>query len=367
MFAPPITSYQNGTSWFIELLHADGTRLKTIDTAGPFSMTSVIGGVGTFSLVLPQGFDKSLIAIDRRVRFNRKPAGGAQYVEFEGILRHPRTEQDDNDLYKRTLMGPSLEYIVSSRVIQADVGDAKSDKTGAIDDLMKAYVAEQLGASAGARQMAAGLFTADGNVTLGPSTTKSASYRVLADTLHELSDAARAAGNEVYWGIVPTPPGFVFRTYVGQPGADRSTTNPLIFGPKRGNLRRGVLDEDWTNEANSAIALGLGTGAARITTATAARSTNSLLALREVTVSQPTATGGTEAANSLLTASRPAITFTGELQSTGNTIYGRDFFKFDKVLIDFDDRQFPGFIRSVTVSVDENGYETIIPYVEAYL
>lgn len=366
-------NYQNGPQWQIELLRDDGTRLAWLYNAGPFAVTSAMNTWGSFELVLPQAFDKTLATRDRRVRFWRKPQGGVSAVEFEGIVRRVTTAQDANGQYVRVLRGPSLEYLLSGRVIAAYAGASGADKTAAIDDMMKAFVTEQMGSSASAsRQLPASLFTVQGNATLGTSTTKAASYRNLLDVLRELSDASRQldATKEVFFWMQPIPPGFEFRTALGQPGADRTTAaTALVFSPRRGNLLNGALDENWMDEANHAYALGLGTGTGRTVTSAsnAARVGGSLLALREVDIQHNYATGGAEAAASAVNAARPALTFTGELQSVGSTVYGRDWGKFDKVLIDFDDRQFPALVRSVTAQVDETGRETLSAYAEAYL
>lgn len=362
MFAAPATSYQNGTSWQIQLLRDDGTRLKIIDTAGPFRMTTIANNVGSFSLLLPQGFDKTLIARDRRIQFWRRPAGGSMYLEFQGLIRKIITSADENGNITRIIEGPSLEYLLAGRVVNGAPGTTTAAGNLPVDNFVKKVVAEQLGwkASTG-RQISSSVFSIQNATSSAPYAFKNFGWRNVMDVTRELCDAARQFGTETYFSMVPTgEKTFEFRTTIGQPGADRTGAgNGLIFGQEYGNLQRPQLIEDWTDEANYAYAVD---PAWVVTTAADSRGAASLFALRETTVR-----GVLADARARAVAVRPALTFTGQLLSTPRSIYGLDWRFGDKVTITFDGRQFSATVRSATITVDENGYETIDTLVEAYL
>jgi hypothetical protein len=356
MFAAPPINYQNGTIWQIELTRDDGTRLKVIDTAGPFQFTSVVNNVGNFSIVLPKGFDKTLIARDRRVLFWRRPASGSMYLEFEGIVRKITTQADEFGNVTRVIGGPSLEYLIGGRMT------GWYELNMPADNMMKYIALNEFGASADAtRQYSSTVFSVQGYTTSAPTLTKNFGYRGALDVMREIADASRLYGTETYFNMFPTGNvTFEYRTIANQPGADRTgTSNGLIFGLEYGNLKNPRLIEDWTNEANYCWAIDSNQA---ITTAADSRGLASLFALRETTVR-----GGVDDARAKVTASRPALTFMAELLSVPRSIYGLDWKFGDRVTITFDDRQFTALVRSVTINVDENGLETITSLVEAYL
>ena len=361
MFAPPAIAYQNGTNWQIELCRDDGLRLCVIDTAGAFQITSVVNNIGNWSLTLPQGFDKTLIARDRRVKFWRRPASGSMYLEFEGLIRKITTSADEFGNITRIIGGPSLEYLIGGRVIPWTAGNTTATVTAPADNMLKYIAQTNMGTSAAAtRQLSSTVFSVQSFTSSAPTVTKSFGYRGALEVMREICDAARQYGTETYFNIFPTPPTFEFRTTINQPGANRTgPTNTIIFGTDFDNLKNPRLIEDWTNEYNYTYALASDQS---ITTAADARGQASLFALRETTVR-----GVVADAQSKVTGARPALTFTGELLSVPRSIYGLDWRFGDRVVITFDGRQFSALVRSVTISVSPQGAETITSLVEAYL
>lgn len=363
MFAAPSTYYQNGTTWQIELCRDDGTRLKIIDTAGPFQVNTVANNVGSWWLNLPQGFDKTLIARDRRVLFWRRPAGGSMYLEFEGLIRKITTQADEYGNVTRVIGGPSLEGLLTGRVVNLPKGWSTSTISAPADNLIKAFVQTQMGTLATTtRQISSSLFSVQSATSSAPTISKSFGWRNVLDVAREACDAARQYGTETYFEMVPTgATTFEFRTMAGQPGSDRTGSgNALIFGQEYGNLRKPTLIEDWSYEANYCYSIDSNQA---ITTAyDSTRGAYSLFSMREASVR-----GTVDDARAKVVSSRPALTFTGELLSVPRAVYGLDWKFGDRVTITFDGRQFSALIRAVTINVDENGYESITSLVEAYL
>jgi hypothetical protein len=362
MFSAPEVAYQNGTNWQIELCRDDGTRLCIIDTVGAFSMTSIVNNVGNFTLTLPQGFNKTLIARDRRILFWRRPASGSMYLEFEGLIRKITTSADEYGNITRIIGGPSLEYLLSGRVVPWTAGQTTATQTMTADNMLKYVAWMNAGTSAEAtRQYSSTVFSVQSYTTSGPTVTKTFGYRGALDVMREVCDAARQYGTETYFSIFPTGSvTFEYRTQINQPGSDRTGAgNTIIFGLEYGNLKNPRLIEDWTNEYNYVYALA---SDQTVTTAADSRGQSSLFALRETTVR-----GGVADARAKVVASRPALTFTAELLSVPRSIYGLDWRFGDRVTITFDGRQFAALVRSVTISVNETGAETISSLVEAYL
>ena len=366
-----ILPWQNGPRWQIGLHRDDGTRIATLGRVGAFRITHAINNYGAFSMILPASFDKSLIQRDRRVRFWRKPVGGAPRIEFEGLIRKWDYATDASGNLTRVIGGPSLEYILSSRIVYAASGSAGAAKTDAADDLLKAFAAQELSTgSDAARNLSTAYFTVQGDASLGPSLTKTCSYGNLLTVMREIVDAARQADptKEVFFWIEPGVGAFQLRTAIGQPGADRTVGNKLVFGVNHGNLQQPRYSENWMEEYNYAYALGLGEGAARdVDPASDSRGLATLFARREATIQHNYATGGEAAAQSKVTQGRPVKAFSGKLVSKRGSVYGRDWGKFDRVRVDYDDMQFQALVRSVTIDVAAGGAENIAATAEAYL
>lgn len=374
---PRLGPYQNGTLYEVWLHKDDGTRLALIDTVGPFNYTRTVNNWGRFSLTLPVGFDKTLLAYDNRVLIWRKPVDGAKYLDYEGLIRYRETRQDREGNIVRIVQGASLEYIAAGRVVAYLAGTAQADQTDQADDMLKVLARQNFGATATdtTRAISATYYSTAADLALGPSLTVGMSYRNVLDVMRDIANAARTAGTEVYFAIVPTSEtAFEFRTFTGQPGTDRTsaTAGGPIFGPDYGNMEQGKLVEDAFNEVNFAFALGQGQGANRLVqpASDTTRTGRSLFGLREGKTNanlQSTTAGVTAMAQALVVNGRPVQTFSARLINGPGSVYGKDWNFGDRVPISFDGRQFSALVRAVTITIDDAGKETIDPYLEAYL
>lgn len=364
---------QNGTEWQIELCRDDGRRLIIIDNPTSFWCTKTVNNIGGWEIVLPSDFDKALIAKDRRIKFWRKPEGGAMYQEFQGFLRRWSYSADEDGAITRVIGGASLNYLISGRVVAYKSTTSQAQKTDQADDFLKALALENLGASAGTdRVLASSYFTIANDVSLGPSITKGMSYRNLLDVFREICNTARNLGTEVYFDLVPNgDSAFMLMTYTGQRGLNRTGAGGLIFGQENGNLIKPKLDYDAMNETNVVYGLGAGEGPARDVQSAqdTARMTASLFARREDTVeaSTETSAGVLAKAQSKVVEGRPLGRFSGTLQSAPGSVYGKDWGFGDKVKVSFDDEQYTVMVRSVTCAVNGRGVEDVTSLAEAYL
>jgi hypothetical protein len=165
------------------------------------------------------------------------------------------------------LKGVDANDLLFRRHIINFSGTDGANKTDFTDDMMKEYVDEQAvtdgsdpAASFGTRAITGLSIQAD--TSSGPSISRSASWRNLADLLTDLSKASRAEGTEVFWDVKETVGtgsiSFNFQTKTGQPGAD--LTSSVVFDEARGNLEESSLTEDYTQEVNYVYGLGQGQG-----------------------------------------------------------------------------------------------------------
>jgi hypothetical protein len=336
-----------------------------------FSATRAVNQIGKIVLKLPPSFDDSLLAPDRMVQVWRAPTGGRlglwQVYFFrrwdfitrgsdESIIVHGK---DPNDLLRR-------------RIVAAYSGSAQAGKTDFADDMMKEVVTESIAdgvsptPTAGTRVWDDLSIQADfGN---GPTITKSFPFDPLLTSsgqgvLGTLAKAAREAGTEVFFDIVPnvvtgSSISFLFRTDTGQPGQD--VTSTVVFDKDKGNMENPSLRIDHSDEENYIYGAGQGEGAARNIQQVydAARYNESQWNRCEGFAdarNQTSDNGVREAARAELERGRPKIHFTATPIDTKGTRFGRDWDFGYKVRARYRNQEFDTIIRAVTIAVDKKG------------
>lgn len=378
--------YQNGTQFEIWLARDDGQRLTILDQAGPFTFTRAANSEGFFSIPLPQGFDRSLLAFHRRVYFWRKPVGGALSIAFAGFITRIVTTTNANGHTSRYIQGPGLNWILRGRDAAYPEANTNVDTTAtpvAADDLLKAIVRTNQGATATVANgrfssgvINASYFGVAADLTLGPVLAQAFSYKVVLDVLREICDASRQAGTELYFEVVPaiedgSQHTVEFQTFIGQPGKDRTADSAgggLTFGLDFGNMAEPELVEDATDEVNRAYGMGL--DGLVVVSDDVTRQSRSIWALREglaPSLMAETVQAITDAADAAVTAGRPKTTLACKLLSVPGYTYGLQWDFGDRVTVSYDGRQGDALVRAVTISVDENSQESIDAVVETYL
>lgn len=364
-----------GTEYEIVLYTQDGLRLAVIDQAVNFEYMHVINGLGRFKINLPKTFDKALIAKNRRIGFWRKPEGGARRQDFHGIVTRPFRWQSTGNAVARSISGYSANLLLKRKFVNYPAGSAQAEKDGPADNVMKAIVRENLGTSApGARQLPSTIFSVASDAGKGPTVARAFAWQNVLEVLQELSDTARQAGTEVYFAVAPVSEKQVeFRTYIGQPGTDRTADGPLplIVGVDYDNLRNAEYDENFDDEANAVTAGGQGEGAARVrAVAVTPEASNNPFARAELfrdARHESNVDALLDMANAELIAQRGIRRFAAQIQDAPGTRYGVDWFFGDRVMASFDGEQFESLIRAVEVSIDGNGREQIKATLEAFV
>jgi len=352
------------------LARDDGTRLALIDTVVSFAYSIVVHDVGVCSLVLPGSYDAELMQPDRRIDVLRDGVLQRVYlvrrridqVDRRGIRSLKVVAYDGNYL----LGNPSK---TSGRIVAYNAASPQADVSGPADDLLKEVIRDNLGADAlTARQISTTYLTVQANSSSGPTITKAFSYRNVLAVLQDLVLEAREAGTDVYWDVAPVSQmAWEFRTSTGQPGRDHTYPGgnpPVHLSYEEGTLAEPVLDEDWTDEATFVYAGGQGEEDARIieTAEDTARSGRSIFGRRErfIDARQETSSDAVQAAAyQALSEGRPSSRFAARILDQPGCQYGLHWSWGDKVTAVYRGRSFDCVIRSVAVSVDSNGKETV--------
>ena len=359
-----------GKRWNIWLSSDRGGRLAYLNKIGGFSYVKCVNGPGKFSLTLPSSFDRSLISTDYLIEFWLAPTPTAPLVlDFVGMIERPEYPTDRNGNQQVVLKGTCPTGLLSRRIVAYKAGTAGASKADYADDMMKAIVDENLGASAGTGRDLTGLgFHVQADSSSGPYLQENFSYQNVLRVAQRVSQAARGMGNEVFFAVVPvSTTRFEFRTWINQPGNDLARR--VFFGYEYRNMENANLIEDHSRVQNWIYSGGRGeednrplleVGDLASAYESAWNRREGFADARQETVNEAIWTIGRQA----LSDNRTRRYFDGTLISTRQALYGRDWNVGDRVSVSYLNRLFDVIIRAVQVAVDARGKETIVSKVE---
>jgi len=357
-------------------LHRDnGNKIMPLDTAINFEWTKAVNGIGSFMLHMPHDFDMRQIVNDQRVAIWRTPSGAAAYREFYGLVRK---EQTKDTFQTYTIGGYDFNYILKGHSVLYAASTANVDKTGYHDDLMKAFIRENIGPDVTGpdmgREISSTYWSVEADLSLGAASTSRNGYvKNIYDLCLALALESRNAGTDLYFDVVPVTDAKVeFRVYKNQRGADRTTSGQVyVFSPDFGNVENPDLVTDATDEANYIYAIGNhpkdATNAK--TASDTARNTASIWAWREKVIDARSVITNAQRqamADSALVDGRVRSVFKGTLVSTDYQRYGIDWNLGDKIKLSYADRQYTAMIRTIHGVIDANGHERIEGGLEVY-
>lgn len=351
------------------------------------SYTCTVNAVGSLTASMPrEALDDDLVVEDARIEVWRKPDGGTFAREGGAawlLAGETRGVSPAAGAYRR-IKAVTANHLLTRRIVNGAPGSAAALKVGPACDVMKDFVSDAFGISAGTWTWTGGsadrswwallaLQPHDGN---GLTITKDASYRTVLQVCQEICRDASSL-TYTYFDVVATAANSLeFRTYSGARGVNRTgaigsgTVGLLTISPERGNLGGVVESEiDWEDSASVVVAGGQGQGANRVIrpVGAAGRIAASPYGVREqfVSASQATTSDAVLAeATATLRWQQPRRTLTGTLLSVPGTRYGVDWQWGDIVRGEFEGEVFSVWIDSVTVTLAD-GVETISPTIRA--
>lgn len=316
--------------------------------------TRVVNGIGQCSVtLLPDLLDESYFHRDARIAIYRSLPGRVPSLLFNTIylLRRKKTSYEQATK-KRVLLAVCLNHLISRRKIAYKAASSQARKvTTAIDDMIKAFVAENIGASAtdATRDLSA-YITIGANLTAAPTTTKAAAYRPLLQVCQELAQASAEAGTYLAFDLSAlTEDTFLFETYTGQRGVDRrqGSANQFVLSLQRGNFDNIELDRDWSGEVTRAYAGAQGIDSDRNvqsstnSTRASASAFNLIEDFSDVRhLGQNDTAAATDEAEARVREGRPKTRVRGDLIETDGSIYDVHYAWGDYVTADIDSEQF---------------------------
>ena len=245
------------------------------------------------------------------------------------------------------------------------------------DDMLKAIVTDSIADGTAPAPTAGTRVWSDlsiaGDLADGPTLEKGFAWKQLltpagGGIMGDIAKAAKEAGTEVFFAVVPktvsaTSITFEFRTSTGQPGMDVS--DRVVFDQERGsNLNDPYLEYDYTKEQNYIYSAGQGDmdernvqqvyDASRYNASAWNRCEGFADARNQAEDNEVR-----EAGRAKLAEGRPVRRFGGVPVDTQGTRFGRDWDFGDKVRARYRGQEFDAIIRSVVLSMDDSGQETI--------
>ncbi len=362
------------TRYEVALLDTAGTQVAVITDWRRLEYTRIVNGVGQYRLTIG-GDDAAvpLFVLDGQVVISRYDLEAnpviAKYNDFFGFHRNEIRATDDRGLHTYTTQGVSFDHLMRRRIINFRPGSSGSDKSGAGETVMKAYVNENAGPSATdppriSNGVTPGLtIQADGGA--GSSWEGTRSFKGLLDVLRDIADAT-LVDFEVTQGILPAT--FVFDAQARPIGIDRSVGNsggvaPLVFSLDYANMIAPSYTLSRMAEINNVIVLGQGQPGSRVVVirATSARADSPLNLLEGVRMANQEAdTGGLNSVgDAMLQELQARETFQFEVFQTESSKYGRDYFLGDIVTARYQDIQRNLQIVGVGITVEAGVGEEI--------
>jgi len=359
--------------WQVKLKTLAGALTEVVDAYAAFSLRRQVNSPGAFALRFAKRADETQTefetrcgrwVLDAQVEFWQRNADYslAWRLEFEGLVRWQEWYVTTAGALVYEVGGVGYVDLLARRIITATAGSAGGSKSDPAETVMKEWVLEQVGASAGAGRVTTGLsIEADG--ANGNTVTMGRSYKGVLGVLQEV---ASIGGGD--FDVVGTGPATCeFRWYTGQRGTDRTAS--VIFALERGNMAEPSLRVARQNEVNAVLVAGQGSGAARElvwrTDATLIDDStwNRCELFRDARNESATA-GLNSVGDGALEEAKPRWSIGFKVLQTPAYAYGVHYFLGDLVTAKFMTYSGTKKINAVSVAVNDGGMSEIIKMVE---
>lgn len=380
------------TLYYLIVNSPTGDRIAVIQDYASIECARVVNGVGVLTfIVAAQSYPLSTFAVDGIVELWRMSRGARERLEFSQLwFIRERYKIISGNVKQWRIVCYDLNYLLGNpsadagRIVAYDstyatanpsVTNAKADKTGAADDILKQVARENMASSVvdTTRDLTQFFFTVEANKSAAATITVQMARRNLLKLFQELCNASVTDGVYLAWDIVCTVPpstggalAFELRTYTLQRGIDHRVTsnNPLLIGPDFGNLDDIELGFVNTDEVNFVYAAGKGEQAIRLNTTASdtARINMSPYNRREQFVDASNTDGPTslqDAADAALRAGRPFVTLSGRFIDTDQARYGVHWEWGDYVTAQVDGFNFDCRLDKISISFTQHAGEVI--------
>lgn len=266
-------------SFFLKVRDQSFNIVALFDSWNSLSYMKKVNSVYTYTLVLNSDDPRSdLFELDGLVELWREVPGCniSAYQEFIGLHRSIEDQIMKDKTKIITLTGVGLNDLLARTIINYPPATVKSYKNTASETAMKEYVEENCGSLATLAEGRESLgvfpfFSVEADGGHGDLWEGDRAWENLLEVLQDIARFSEIDFN-VEWDSLSEE--FVFKTYVGQYGEDRTIQGldpvtglnsagnaPVIFSLERGNLSSIIRAFDRISESNVVTVLGDGDGA----------------------------------------------------------------------------------------------------------
>ena len=354
-------------SFQLDLVNTSNDSIKPNVSFDKLDYSTSFAAIGSMNVVIPPDrYNPELFGRDSMFRFYRTPVGGGPALEPKAVwlVREKKIDLDTGgislkcvdqmDLLRRRIVAYRTQTILADKTVD------ESNGPDFADDLMKAYVRENMGPGVltdweGGYESVRDLtpyLTTEADQSLGPLVEEAASMKIVFDTLKSLREKAKESGTEVFFDIQANNDGtFLFRTLIGSMGLSRqSAVDSAQFSPTLGNLAKASLVWDWSNEVTF-VYLGAGGNGLenRIRKVDSNRSTLTAFNRIETYKGEDDLNDAAldDRGAAILEAGKPRIILNAQAVDTPDTIYGIHYFYGDSVQVQAAGYKFPCHIYSI--------------------
>lgn len=375
-----------------------GVRIRLLQGVSFFSYTRAVDGLGTCSFGMPFDVIKDLRPFfkpDWRMEVWRSPLKGyPPRREDVFLLRKPNFYTRVDNVTMIQYYGRNGMDLLKRRSVVQRGGTAYAKKTATVDNMMKAFVRQQMlygsaldedGVVDNTRAWPQNEFRVQADASLGPSVTRDFADKNVFDLCKDLVSTAEqyhldnSVNRRIHFDVVPmdvsgsstasgSPLGWEFQTFADLRGGDR--TNGIRFSLENENITQPNFFIDHLDEVTAAIIRGNGSGEAQQTEivldsvrASASRWNRvekSISASNEASVTALQDAGRVELGKGI-PKEKLNVTILNARGSRDvpRSLYGVDWDLGDLLSVDYAGQNFDVELKVVFVSVNENGEEEI--------
>lgn len=350
------------------LLNPQGQVIKLLDRFIKLKYVLATNGIGVANIQLNPSFDMSMVQEDSQLMIYRQLPGQQKYRDGDAVwlVRDWDWIMSQRGQEQIGLVGYSANEILDRAIVAYAAGTSQAKKSSTpVDNLIKALVRDNLGSLAtDADRDKSDYLLVEADLGLGPSTSKSMSWRQLLPTVQELAGDAANLGTPVYFDVIRRPGDsqlFTLATWAGHRGVDRTGDNRVILSVRNGTLSEIKWQYSTIDERNYIYVGGQNQKSDRIIVEVESDRANlSPMARRELFVDARNSTkaGLQSDGEAAINKYRPTETFTTKIRDTKAIRFGRDYNYGDIIIVDIGRRVVNVRVDAVEVEVSR-GQESI--------
>ena len=245
----------------IDRYSPDGVRLSTIEAVHKLAYVKPRNAVGALQFEMPMRlYNPSDWQVGQVLELWREKNGVLALQNESVYFIQDWDLYNDSGQHMVRLYALDGNALFEQRIVASEAGSRRAEFDDKADNIMKAIVRNEMGASADSSRRIPSL-NVQSDVGQSIQTTKGCAWQNVLKTCQELASSATEKGTHTSFDVVRTGVNqFEFRTYIGQRGEDHSRTSGDIrlVGEAYGNLENAILSTIHSEEVNYVYAGGQG-------------------------------------------------------------------------------------------------------------